>query len=225
MSIEDGSNYEVGYGKAPIATRFKKGQVANPAGRPPKEKTPPELDLGKILQEMDNEARMIVVDGKRMSMRLAEIHFRQLFAKSIKGDLTAARLIAKMAAEYFGPEAEGPGETRFIVKRDKGESRQSQRKARAKKSKARRRAKRTQQQVSAGVLFRKVAREEVTIEIDGQKRKISHLHAYVRQIYLTALNKNNTASRLLEQLRRLFPGDLPTGDPITFIIRPSDEDL
>jgi len=49
----------------------------------------------------------------------AEIYFRQLFNKAMKGNLTEARLIVKMAAKYFGPEAEGDSETRFIVVPDK----------------------------------------------------------------------------------------------------------
>ena len=51
-------------------------------------------------------------------MLRAEIHFQQLFASAIRGDLTAARLIAKMAARYFGPEAEGPSDARFVVMPD-----------------------------------------------------------------------------------------------------------
>jgi hypothetical protein len=60
-----------------------------------------------------------MVDGKRKRMPKAEIHFRQLFAKAIKEDLTAARLIAKMAAKYFGPEAEGPSDVQLIVVPDR----------------------------------------------------------------------------------------------------------
>jgi hypothetical protein len=52
-------------------------------------------------------------------MLKAEIQFQQLFNKAIKGNLTDARTIAKMAAKYFGPEAEGPSETRFIIVPDK----------------------------------------------------------------------------------------------------------
>ena len=111
-------NYEVGYCKPPIATRFKKGQCPNPAGRGGKKggkKAPQELDPGKVLQSIDNEELIIMIDGKRKSMLKAEIHFRQLFSKAIKGDLAAARLIARMAANYFGPQAEGHGDTHFIV--------------------------------------------------------------------------------------------------------------
>ena len=74
-------------------------------------------------------------------------------------------------------------------------------------------------------MFRKVARERVPIDVGGKRTKISYLDAYVRQIYAMALNKNNGAARLLEQLRRQFPGDLLPGDPITFLIYPSDANL
>jgi hypothetical protein len=116
MSTEE-NDYEVGYRKPPVATRFKKGQSGNPSGKP--KKTSPELNPGEVLQSIDNEEMIVNIDGKGKRMPKAEIYFRQLFTKAIKGSLTDARLIAKMAAKYFGPEAEGPSETRFIIVQDK----------------------------------------------------------------------------------------------------------
>ena len=78
-----------------------------------------ELNPGKILESIDNEEIVVPIDGKPKRMKKGEIYFRQLFTKAIKGDLTAARLIADSAAIYFGPEAEGPGETLFVVVPDK----------------------------------------------------------------------------------------------------------
>jgi hypothetical protein len=47
---------------------------------------------------------------------------------------------------------------------------------------------------------------------------MSRWDTYVRQIYTMALNKDNSAARLLDQLRRQFPGDLLPGDkPALFI--------
>jgi hypothetical protein len=40
-----------------------------------------------------------------------------------------------------------------------------------------------------------------------------------------ALNKNSSAARLLDQLRREFPGDLLPGDPITYLISEEDAKL
>jgi len=106
-------DYEVGYKKPPVAARFKKGQSGNPGGKP--KRIAPELNPGKILQSIDNEELIVKIKGKGKRMLKAEIYFRQLFTKAIKGDLTDARLIAKMAAKYFGPEADGPSEIRFII--------------------------------------------------------------------------------------------------------------
>jgi hypothetical protein len=62
---------------------------------------------------------IVEIDGKAKRMLKADVYFRQIFNKAIKGSLPDARLIAKIAARYFSPEeAEGPAETRFIVKPD-----------------------------------------------------------------------------------------------------------
>ena len=121
MKSKPKKEYEVGYGKPPVATRFKEGQSGNPNGRTPK-KVAQELDPGKILQSIDNEAIFVNINGKRKRMPKAEIYFQQLFTKAIRGDLTAARLIAKMAAKYFGPEAEGPSEIEIVIVPDKESS-------------------------------------------------------------------------------------------------------
>lgn len=63
------------------------------------------------------------------------------------------------------------------------------------------RPRQNQQQVSVGSLFRKVAGEQVPIEVDGNRTAMSRWDVYVRQIYTMALNKNNTAARLLDQLK------------------------
>ena len=80
-------------------------------------------------------------------------------------------------------------------------------------------------QVPAGSLFRKVAKEQVDIEVDGARDSISRWDAYVRQIYTMALNKDNRAARLLDQLRRQFPGDLLPGDPVILFISEADAKL
>jgi hypothetical protein len=113
MSNENQNEYEVGYKKPPVSTRFKKGGSGNPSGK--RKQVAEDLNPGKILQTIDNEEIMVTIDGKRKRMRKGEIHFRQLFTKAIKGDLAAARLIAKEAARYFGPEAEGPSEIHWVV--------------------------------------------------------------------------------------------------------------
>jgi hypothetical protein len=105
---------------------------------------------------------------------------------------------------------------------DKNQAKSSKSK---KRGRGRSKAGRSRPQVSIGAQFRKVARESITIEIEGTPHKISRWHAYMRQIYHMALSKNNSAARLLNQLRSQFSGDLLPGDPITFHIREEDTRL
>jgi hypothetical protein len=235
MSNENQNEYEVGYKKPPVSTRFKKGGSGNPSGK--RKEVAEDLNPGKVLQTIDNEEIMVTIDGKRKRMRKGEIHFRQLFTKAIKADLIAARLIAKEAARYFGPEADGPSELRWVVESDdeltgtRKVEMGPQDKAQARRSDSENRGtgrsqlERSRPQVSIGAQFRKVAKESITIEIDGTPHKISRWDAYARRIYNMALNKNNSAARLLDQLRSQFPGDLLPGDPITFLIREEDTRL
>lgn len=103
MSGKTGGTYEVGYRKPPKETRFKKGESGNSSGRP--KKPAQSLDLGLILEAIENEEILVVDNGKRKPMKKAEVHFRQIFMKAIKADMKTARLVVNMAEYYFGPEA------------------------------------------------------------------------------------------------------------------------
>lgn len=107
-------DYVVGPGKPPRGTRFKKGQIANPNGRRGNAKDP-EFDLGKILQLVDNEKILVTIDGKRTRKAKAEINYVQLFTQALRGKLSAARIIAELAATCFGPEAQSDQQYIFHV--------------------------------------------------------------------------------------------------------------
>ena len=199
--------YEVGRGKPPKATRFQKGKSGNPKGRPKKKQE--EFDPGKILQAIDNED--VLVDGKRMPAKRAEIHFRDLFSEAIMENFEAASVIKKYAEEYFGPEAKGPSQAVFIVKSD-GCSNPPRRPGRQRKKDL--------PPVSAGSLFRRVARQQG--KLDGVR--MTMWEAYVRQVYEMA-SENKRAARLLQQLRKAFPGDAPPGETIAFLITEEDANL
>ncbi|PAY05946.1 hypothetical protein CK489_23685 [Bradyrhizobium sp. UFLA03-84] len=79
--------------------------------------------------------------------------------------------------------------------------------------------------MSVGFLFRKVAQQEIRLEIDGRIVTMSLWDAFVSQIYTMALNKRTDAVRLLHQLRRQFPGDPLPGDKITIGISEADAKL
>ena len=97
------SAYDVGYGKPPTTSRFKKGQSGNPRGRPkgatartparPTERIP---DI--VLQET---SRLITVpNGDRtMTLSMMQAAIRALVVRAVKGDPRALRfLIEKVTA-------------------------------------------------------------------------------------------------------------------------------
>jgi predicted DNA-binding ribbon-helix-helix protein len=227
MSGKSNRTYAVDRGKPPVGTRFEKGKSGNPKGRP--KKTKPETDPGKILQSLDNEEIVITIDGKRRSMKMAEFHYWQLFAKAIKGDLKAARVIKNLAVEYSGPEAEGPSEARFIVVPDQPTASSDDATSQCnpispQRLKSRRRGQRgaSEQHVSAGYLFHKVAGEQIAIVVGGRKTKVSYWYAYFQQIYTMALNQDDSAARLLSQLRKQFPGAVLPGRINYYLITEAD---
>jgi Family of unknown function (DUF5681) len=87
------------------------------------------------------------------------------------------------------------------------------------------RPKKRASQVSEGSIFRKVAKEPISIEVDGVPTKMSRWEALMRQIYTMALGKDPSATRLLRQIRKHFPGDLLPGDPIVYAITEADARL
>jgi hypothetical protein len=111
--MNDEKDFEVGYKKPPVATRYKKGQSGNPSGK--KKKAGDEFDPGKFLPVIDNETIVVKFNGKRARMTKMEFHIRQLFKRAIEGSLKEARQILPLAAKYFGPEAQSSSETRFVV--------------------------------------------------------------------------------------------------------------
>lgn len=89
------ADYEVGYGKPPRATQFKKGQSGNPAGRRKKEKKPIDRSLAAILKRIGE--REIEVGGE--SFTLQELEPLAIQKKAAKGDVAASRYLSKLREE------------------------------------------------------------------------------------------------------------------------------
>lgn len=76
---------EVGYGKPPTATRFRKGKSGNPRGRPKnrRKEIPYDAVLGQMVTIREN--------GKERRVTAAEAFLLQLTQKGLAGDSAAAR--------------------------------------------------------------------------------------------------------------------------------------
>ena len=97
------SAYEVGYGKPPVASRFKPGQSGNLKGRP-------EGSRNKVLGPKEERLRDIVLaeayrpikvnEGKKqISVPMAEAIVRGLAVNAARGQLRAQQLFTKMLSE------------------------------------------------------------------------------------------------------------------------------
>ena len=94
-------DYEVGWGKPPQHSRFKKGQSGSPNGRPPKArnlKTDLVAELG---------ARIRVREGDReVSISKQEAFIKTLVARALKGDARASSLLVNLMARLLDVEVD-----------------------------------------------------------------------------------------------------------------------
>jgi hypothetical protein len=86
-----GDSYEVGFGKPPERTRFKKGRSGNPKGRPRKK---PDLysELTKVLRENVT----ITVEGQQNKVTVQQALLLRLRDQALRGELWAGKLLQKV---------------------------------------------------------------------------------------------------------------------------------
>jgi hypothetical protein len=88
MPRDNEGDYEVGYGKPPRETRFKRGQSGNPRGRPPGAK-----NLSTLLNEALNESVVVTENGGRKRISKRKAAFKQLVNDAAKGNWRALKLL------------------------------------------------------------------------------------------------------------------------------------
>lgn len=98
-------DYDIGYGKPPVQTRFRKGQKPPPRKKKRREDVSPRDLLWRILQE----ERRVVIDGKVRWMRVAEIILNKAFLLADKGNATLQRLVTEIMMMSGEPEREHSG--------------------------------------------------------------------------------------------------------------------
>jgi Family of unknown function (DUF5681) len=89
-----GNDYDVGYGRPPVATRFRLGGIGNPKGRPKKEKT-----VGQDLEEALMIRVRIEESGRSKTMTAQQVILRNLVRAAARGDTPG---------HPFGLHIEGP---------------------------------------------------------------------------------------------------------------------
>ena len=94
------SDYDVGYGKPPKHSQFKKGVCPNPAGRGKRR----DRKVGEIMTKVWNTKTEFRDRGKVKKASRIELAIRRLVASAIKGDVASAAWLLKMRAhaEKYG---------------------------------------------------------------------------------------------------------------------------
>ncbi len=94
------SQYEVGYGKPPRYTRFRKGHSGNPKGRPKGAQ-----NWARLACQIFNEKIVIRENGERRTITKFEAALKQLMNKAASGDAAAIREVIRLRAAIADIEA------------------------------------------------------------------------------------------------------------------------
>ena len=92
-------DYEVGYGKPPNHTKFKKGHSGNPRGKPKGKKS-----LKTILTEELLSQATISLNGKSVTGTRQRLMLQTLTARAAVGDIAAQRLLLPLILQLIGAE-------------------------------------------------------------------------------------------------------------------------
>ena len=114
MSRDSGRDYEVGYGKPPRNTQFKKGQSGNPRGRPSGSK-----NLATLVSVALNEPVIVVENGGRRKITKREAIIKQLVNRSTKADWRAIKILLEIVREIEGRVEPEAGENSFSAADEK----------------------------------------------------------------------------------------------------------
>jgi hypothetical protein len=99
-SVRDGAKgHEVGYGKPPRSTQFRKGTSGNPKGRPKGAK-----GVRTILDKMGRKRIKITTNGQTQVVTMLEAMVMQLINRAASGDLKAIREALAAHRIFVEPE-------------------------------------------------------------------------------------------------------------------------
>ena len=104
LTVRPSPNYEVGYGRPPVQSRFKPGQSGNPSGRPRGSRKKPKIPALNeerlkiiVLEEAYRSIRINDAD-RQVSIPMAQAVIRSLAVNAAKGNQRAQRLFAELLA-------------------------------------------------------------------------------------------------------------------------------
>jgi hypothetical protein len=99
---QQAAEYEVGYGRPPEQTRFKRGTSGNPKGRPRSRK-----NLATVFDAVSSERVPVTENGKRKTITILEVIMKRVAHEAAAGDQRAQRHFMDL---YFRLHPEGKQE-------------------------------------------------------------------------------------------------------------------
>jgi hypothetical protein len=114
MPRDNQGDYEVGYGKPPRHTRFKRGQSGNPRGRPAGS-----TNLATLVNKALNERVIVADNGERIKITKREAIIKQLVNRSAKADWRAIKILFDIVREIEGRVEPETMETSFSAADEK----------------------------------------------------------------------------------------------------------
>ena len=91
--------YRVGYGSPPLHTRFKKGECANPRGRPKGS-----LSVQTTLQRAAREKVTVTENGRHKTITKLDAAAKQLFNQAASGNARAIALVMELSDRFTRAE-------------------------------------------------------------------------------------------------------------------------
>jgi Family of unknown function (DUF5681) len=112
MPAKETCEYEIGYRKPPLHTRFQKGKSGNPKGRPRGKK-----NMSTLLSTALNASIVVVANGRRKKITKREAIVTQLVNKSAAADLKATQIVLAMLRELESQD-DGPADPAVFTEAD-----------------------------------------------------------------------------------------------------------
>jgi Family of unknown function (DUF5681) len=100
-NIDQAKDYRVGYGRPPLATRFRRGTSGNPRGRPKGART-----LASVVATTLGERIAVTENGRRRRITKLEAAVKQLVNRAASGEARAIQLLLALvqASEARPPQ-------------------------------------------------------------------------------------------------------------------------
>ncbi len=104
--MADRKDYDVGYGKPPVHTRFQPGQSGNPKGRPKGSK-----NIKTDLMEELGERVLVSEGGRKRAVSKQRAMVKSLMAKALNGDTRSVQVILQLIERLLMQEDKGTVES------------------------------------------------------------------------------------------------------------------